>query len=146
MLCKHFIKQYNQTNSHNVLGVEARAMDRLKQHDFPGNVRELKHLVEFGCSQTRDGRYVVESCFSHLIGYSTQHNDANDEVDITTESNFTQECGSVTDLKAAIQEYEQKIIRERLVHFHGDRSQAAESLGIPKRTLAYKCQKLGITA
>ncbi|MDG3399700.1 helix-turn-helix domain-containing protein, partial [Vibrio parahaemolyticus] len=32
-------------------------------------------------------------------------------------------------------------ITQRLRHFRGDRAKTADSLGIPKRTLAYKCQK-----
>ena len=52
----------------------------------------------------------------------------------------------INDLKQALNDFEEKIIRERLSHFSGDRAKAAESLGIPKRTLAYKCQKLEIKA
>ena len=52
----------------------------------------------------------------------------------------------INDLKQALSDFEEKIIRERLNHFSGDRAKAAQSLGIPKRTLAYKCQKLEIKA
>ncbi|GAL16082.1 sigma-54 dependent transcriptional regulator [Vibrio astriarenae] len=40
--------------------------------------------------------------------------------------------------------FEVDFITRRLQQFQGNRTQTAESLGLPKRTLAYKCQKWGI--
>ena len=47
----------------------------------------------------------------------------------------------IRDLKAASQAFEAAVIRERLQQYDGNRAQAAESLGLPKRTLAHKCLK-----
>ena len=47
----------------------------------------------------------------------------------------------IRDLKAAAQAFEAEIIRDRLRQYGGNRAQAAESLGLPKRTLAHKCLK-----
>lgn len=51
---------------------------------------------------------------------------------------------SISDLRSAVKSYESKIIALRLRQYKGDRSRAAESLGIPKRTLVDKCSKLEI--
>ncbi|MDX5328613.1 MAG: sigma-54-dependent Fis family transcriptional regulator, partial [Marinobacter sp.] len=51
----------------------------------------------------------------------------------------------IRDLKAAAQAFEAAIIRERLRQYGGNRAQAAESLGLPKRTLAHKCLKYQVT-
>ncbi|HBC35729.1 MAG TPA: AAA family ATPase, partial [Marinobacter adhaerens] len=51
----------------------------------------------------------------------------------------------IRDLKAAAQAFEAEIIRERLRQYGGNRAQAAESLGLPKRTLAHKCLKYRVT-
>ena len=51
----------------------------------------------------------------------------------------------VSDLKAASQAFEAAIIRDRLRQYGGNRAQAAESLGLPKRTLAHKCLKYQVT-
>ncbi len=48
----------------------------------------------------------------------------------------------VDDLRQALREVETSIIRQRLRRFGGNRARAAESLGLPKRTLAHKCQQL----
>ena len=54
-------------------------------------------------------------------------------------------AGDIRDLKAAAQAFEAAIIRERLRRYGGNRAQAAESLGLPKRTLAHKCLKYQVT-
>ncbi|KJF79686.1 hypothetical protein UA31_21210 [Photobacterium angustum] len=51
---------------------------------------------------------------------------------------------SIDDLRIAVELYEKAIINERLKQYNGNRAKAAESLGLPKRTLAHKCQKLEI--
>lgn len=141
VLCRFFVKQYNDRNKRNVLGIEPQALSRLKTHRFPGNVRELKHLVEFGCVQTMDGHYVVERCFHHLLGASllgptSSHEEA---VDVPHHEEAPDE--NTAHLKVAMTQFEVSFITQRLRHFRGDRAKTADSLGIPKRTLAYKCQK-----
>ncbi|RJX75649.1 sigma-54-dependent Fis family transcriptional regulator [Vibrio sinensis] len=145
-LSHHFVSIFNQHNETYIRGLAYTAIDRLKQYDFPGNVRELKHLIEFACAQTLDGTEVTVDCFEHRLspshlftpelGHISTHNLA------ASEATFT--SGGVKDLKQTLNEFELHIIRERLQLFEGDRAKTAESLGIPKRTLAYKCQKLEI--
>lgn len=47
-------------------------------------------------------------------------------------------------LPQALEAFEQIMIDVHLRQAQGSRSRAAESLGIPKRTLARKCQKLNL--
>jgi DNA-binding NtrC family response regulator len=46
LLVQHFITQANRTHHKSVRGVEADAMKRLVEHSWPGNIRELKNVVE----------------------------------------------------------------------------------------------------
>ncbi|MGO1296482.1 MAG: sigma-54 interaction domain-containing protein [Vibrio sp.] len=153
-LGQHFVDLYNQQQGKHVRGLDFRAIDCLKQHDFPGNVRELKHLIEFGCAQTADGTQVKEECFAHRIQSLSQLAEpktSHEPVATVAHASLSaapsqggRDFAVVNDLKQALNEFEARIIRERLSLFEGDRAKAAESLGIPKRTLAYKCQKLEI--
>ncbi len=45
-LVQHFITQANRTHHKSVRGVEADAMKRLVEHAWPGNIRELRNVVE----------------------------------------------------------------------------------------------------
>jgi DNA-binding NtrC family response regulator len=41
-----FIRQINQRTGNTVSGISARAIEALKGHDWPGNIRELRHVIE----------------------------------------------------------------------------------------------------
>lgn len=41
-----FIRQINQRTGNAVTGITTRAIDALKAHDWPGNIRELRHVIE----------------------------------------------------------------------------------------------------
>lgn len=148
LLSEHFVIEFNHQNNRNVRGVDYRALDCLQQHSFPGNIRELKHLIEYGCAQTTNGMQVSEHCFSQRISALCEVDLIHDEQpEKSQEDNKTisgQIIPRIDDLKQAMSDYEASIIRQRLLHFSGNRTKAAKSLGIPKRTLAYKCQKLEI--
>jgi DNA-binding NtrC family response regulator len=46
LLVQHFIAQANRAHHKSVRGVEADAMRRLVDHPWPGNIRELRNIVE----------------------------------------------------------------------------------------------------
>ncbi len=148
-LSRYFIDLFNKAHGKKIRGIHFKALDCLKRHAFPGNIRELKHLIEFGCAQTRDGNQIEECCFSSRV--ITENLDLPDDyrVDDNSVSDADVECfqndlSMVDDLRAALYDYEKTIILQRLELYGGDREKAAYSLSLPKRTLAYKCNKLDI--
>lgn len=46
MLVHHFIRMANRANHKSVRGIDADALKRLEEHAWPGNIRELKNLIE----------------------------------------------------------------------------------------------------
>ncbi|TCT61631.1 sigma-54-specific transcriptional regulator [Vibrio crassostreae] len=151
-LSQHFIHQFNQQHGTKIRGLHYRALDCLKQYSFPGNVRELKSLVEFGCAQCLDASEVSEDSLSHRI--ASMNADLHSPIiRIPAQSTFSSKpsptveldnASPINNLKQAMNDYEKQLICKRLETFSGDRTKTARSLGIPKRTLAYKCQKLEI--
>ncbi|HHY0626727.1 TPA: helix-turn-helix domain-containing protein, partial [Vibrio parahaemolyticus] len=99
---------------------------------------ELKHLVEYGCVQAKDGRFVMEKDLLPLLD-SPSVEKHREEPSLSAPKEK-----EPSHLKAAMVKFEVDFITRRLQQFQGDRTQTAESLGLPKRTLAYKCQKWGI--
>lgn len=136
-LSEFFIKKYNEEHQYNVRGLHYKALDYLMSYDFPGNVRELKHLIEYGCAQTKDDEQIKISALLPRLEVSINDLPVN-------AFNDSHEVSQISDLKVAVREYETIIIKSRLREFDGDRAKTAESLGIPKRTLADKCLKLEI--
>ncbi len=134
-LVKHFIQLFNQENDANVVGVDFEAMDALTHYSFPGNVRELKNMIELGCTYTKSGEQLS---YRNLTQYLHRHDEC--------ETNEIPDGAlrEIADLRAAVRDYELKIISDRLTQFRGNRALTAKSLGIAKRTLADKCHKLEI--
>ncbi|HEX5131556.1 MAG TPA: sigma-54 dependent transcriptional regulator [Candidatus Krumholzibacteria bacterium] len=46
ILVHHFIRMANRSNHKSVRGLDPDAMQRFEEHNWPGNIRELKNLVE----------------------------------------------------------------------------------------------------
>ncbi|WP_318418472.1 sigma-54 interaction domain-containing protein [Photobacterium leiognathi] len=130
-LVEFFVKQYNQRENKNVLGFDAQTLMLLKTLEYPGNVRQLRSLVEYACVHTNSNQFVNE----HILP----------KINVSSEKTVSSmQFESIDDLKLALEDYERNIISERLTFFSGNRAKTAESLGLPKRTLAHKCQKLEI--
>ena len=139
-LCRHFIAHYQAREGAGPMGISSHALNALAGYAFPGNVRELRNIVELACLQTPVGDDIqpevlrLDDLFAEPAGA------------VYTEAGATGIAGvpvaeDIRDLKAASQAFEAAVIRERLRQYDGNRAQAAESLGLPKRTLAHKCLK-----
>ncbi|MBD3183776.1 response regulator [Candidatus Poribacteria bacterium] len=46
LLIKHFIADYNEKMGKQIIGVEDDALDALYAYDYPGNIRELRNIIE----------------------------------------------------------------------------------------------------
>lgn len=139
-LILHFIEAYNHTRGSEVTGIRYAALELLNEYDFPGNVRELRNIVEYACAQTPPGEEIGVMDFDGSLFQNTKCVLDSDPVQINGEQQFAE----ISNLKKAIMHYETAIIKSRLAQFDGNRAMTAISLNVPKRTLAHKCLKLEI--
>ncbi|MEJ2043850.1 MAG: sigma 54-interacting transcriptional regulator [Reinekea sp.] len=144
-LVRHFVSLYNQRRDTRITGVQNEVFEWLSQHAFPGNIRELRNLIEYACALTgNDEDITLEKLLSRemepaSVPVSSGNAARPGHAPIASASLIT-----TNDLKQAVQSFEYNLIRSRLDTFDGNRSMTAKSLGIPKRTLAHKCLKLEI--
>ncbi len=126
LLVDHFLGLYCAKNGRPRLQPTRGALDRLLDYSWPGNVRELENVIE---------RAVVLSRSDALT-----ENDLPDAVALATPS----VAASLTfDVGTPLDEIELRVIRETLRHTKGDKSLAAQLLGISTRTIYRKLD--GIT-
>ena len=139
LLATHFTKLYSSETGQYHSPLSSSLTNKLREYEWPGNVRELKNFV-----------------FTYLTQYIPSNSDEyeffNRFMDEWKCQNGTSAYDELSDglfgsadLRQASRLFEKKVIVDRLRQFDGNREKAAESLGIPKRTLAYKCKKLGIS-
>ncbi|MEM9887067.1 MAG: sigma-54 dependent transcriptional regulator [Bacteroidota bacterium] len=58
ILAKHFIKEYTKSNNNDTLQLSSAAKQKLMQYNYPGNVRELKAVIDLACVMS-DGKEIA---------------------------------------------------------------------------------------
>jgi two-component system response regulator HydG len=113
---KKFSNRYNKTG----LKISAKAAKDLKEYGWPGNIRELKHLVE---------RAVIMS-----------------ENNIIEEHDFALKKKKVDEISDSlnVEKVEKNTIIKAIEKFDGNYSKAANELGMGRSTLYRKMKKYGI--
>ncbi|MFH0258326.1 sigma-54 interaction domain-containing protein [Vibrio rumoiensis] len=132
ILSEYFIDKYNESYQRDVGYLTRSSLDYLKKLEFPGNVRELKSMIDLSCSQVEDGQPISLSCIADNSNALSLFD--NDDVILDSRN-----------LDEILNEFESKVINGRLKTCLGNKTKTAKSLGIPLRTLTYKCQKLEIS-
>ncbi|MBN2354573.1 sigma-54-dependent Fis family transcriptional regulator [candidate division KSB1 bacterium] len=125
LLAEHFLKMFASENEKRMKGFTREAMDFLIKYDFPGNVRELQHLVEQAVVLSRD-----EWIGAGDLPLSTTLEDAPE----------TDQNRSFTE---RVEAFEKRLIVEALQNADGVQSRAARALGMSERHLRYKLKKYG---
>ncbi|HNW59113.1 MAG TPA: sigma-54 dependent transcriptional regulator [bacterium] len=127
LLAEHFVHQFAAENNRPMQGCTREAMDLLMKYPFPGNVRELQHLIEQAVVLSRDQWIGVED-----LGLPAATAVAA-AADIPG--------GTFTD---RVEAFERGLIHAALQEASGVQSRAARALGISERHLRYKLQKYGM--
>lgn len=124
LLVDHFIRYYNRLYNKDVEGFTAHAMDTLMRYPFPGNVRELEHMVCSAVALAEKRRLRAEDLPAdlRLLDVDTLLRD-----DLTT-----------------LAEQEKAHIIRVLEATNYNKVRAAQILGIPRTTLWRRIRKLGI--
>ena len=132
LLLDHFIKKFNVENNKKVKAVTKEALELMMNYDWPGNVRELENLIERVVALTSN-EYIQANELPFSLTNIPKMNGLKESV----------LDGKVSFLKAE-EEFERDIILDALKRANYVQSQAADMLGISRRILKYKMDKLGI--
>jgi DNA-binding NtrC family response regulator len=131
-LLDHFIKKYNEEGNKRVQGVSKEALALMMNYEWPGNVRELENSIERVIALTSN-EYIQPSELPIPLTNISKINGLRESI----------LSGKVSFLKAE-EEFEKGIILDALKKTNYVQSHAAEMLGISRRILKYKMDKLGI--
>jgi two-component system response regulator HydG len=129
LLAEHFLKLYAEKNQRLIKGLTPRALDVFMRYDWPGNVRELENVIERAVILTRGDTVAMAQLPKSLQDL------AGDEQPLPP-----------VDLVPGktLKEIEQEMIIKTLEACKGNRTRAAETLGISRRTLQLKLKEYGI--
>ncbi len=121
VLANHFLIHYAKKENKPIKGFDPKSTELLLNYSWPGNVRELENAVARACALATHNHITIED-----LGIKPE----------------TKIFGM--GLKDEVSQKEREYILGILEEVGGNRTKAAEKLGISRRTLQYKLKKLEI--
>jgi DNA-binding NtrC family response regulator len=132
LLARHFLEKYKRRlNKEEIIGISDGAMECLISYDYPGNVRELEHIIERAVVLTEKNVITPNDLPERLRKLETGAR-REDYIEI----NFKGEFVRLDKLREAMEELEKELIQKALLRFN--KTKVAEILGISLRDLHYK--------
>ena len=132
ILADHFLEKHNRRFHKEVWMVAERAMDRLLEYHYPGNVRELENILMSAISLVDKEHVLTEK----LIRIPREEGEADRLWALNPE-----------ELREPLEKYlenqERELVEIALSRTEGNVSQAARMLGIKRQTLQHKMKKYG---
>ena len=125
-LLAHFIKAFSEENGVPPIEIEPGAMKTLQAYSWPGNIRELRNFCENAVVLRKGGKLTEFDLDPRFRGAPGSGPTAGGPAD----------AGSASTL--SVEQNEKRILREALIKSRGNRTKAAELMGISRRTLHRK--------
>ncbi len=151
LLADHFLATMSQRLNRKIQGFTSEALACLQNYHYPGNVRELRNIIEFAANVCTGSRIA----FNDLPIYITQPRlDIHDDDTGVQEDNSTGAATERLSVSAITEghrdqtwvDVERRLIMDALIKAGGKKQQAAELLGWGRSTLWRKMKKYGIDA
>ncbi|MDY4610838.1 MAG: sigma-54 dependent transcriptional regulator [Sphaerochaetaceae bacterium] len=134
LLVAGIIRRLNRQMGHKVEGLSPDALEMLKHHNFYGNVRELENILE---------RAVIFADGSLIRADDLDLRGSVSRPDSQSTSSVAY-ADAVSSEARSLKEMEEDAIVRALHRWEGNRTRAAEELGISRRTLINKIAEYGL--
>ena len=151
ILANHFIQKISQEWELPVKSLTTRAEQFLLQQYFPGNVRELRNIIERAITlsddETIDLAHLQTAPLRSSISIPSNAYVQSDESEITLQSaspNPSSKKLPPEGLERYLENIEKEVLLNALNLTHWNRTLAAKKLGMTFRSLRYRLKKFGL--
>jgi DNA-binding NtrC family response regulator len=128
LLVEHFLGKHQKNYASTVTGIETSAMDALMKYAWPGNVRELENLVEMLLAYGKSSVIRVADLPERILDVFPQ-----------------KKAGMLGDEVYTLKQAERQLVINALAKSKGNKSLAAQMLGISRKSLYKKLVDYGIS-
>jgi two-component system response regulator FlrC len=136
ILSEYFIKKYAAANGVPALPISQEATDQLLMHGWPGNIRELENAMHRAVLLSSGGEIGIDAIL--LDGGNTSASE--NQFETSSKGEISHNYSSVG---RTVADVERNLIIDTLLHCLGNRTHAANILGISIRTLRNKLKLYG---
>ena len=127
LLAEHYVAQFAKDFRKPITSIDEGAVKKLKSYPWPGNVREIRNVIERAVLLSRGDRL---TCDDMVLGRGKRQADAGpfalppDGLDL--------------------QRVEDELVRQALAHAGNNQTKAAKLLGLSRDAFRYRLEKLGL--
>lgn len=126
LLAAHFLKQMSEAHGKGELEYDSSLMHFLTSYEWPGNVRQLRNCIESMVVLARGSLLTL------------------DDLPATLDSDPLLAGGRLTPMGKSLRDLQRVAVEQALAEHQGNRTRAAEALGISVRTLQRKLKAWGM--
>ena len=134
VLAEYFLSKFTSEFGKDIRKVSSYAMDILCSYGFPGNVRELEHIIERGVAM-ESSRIILPDSLT-LSTYRRKQQEQKDTAAEIPEQGF--------ELDRHLGDLEKHFLQTALQQSGGSKLKAAQLLGITFRSIRYRLVKYGL--
>jgi DNA-binding NtrC family response regulator len=140
LLIQFFLKEFNSRNNRSIGGVSDTAMQMLERYSWPGNIRELRNVIERATIVAKGDLIEAHDLppFANATAASSQPQAA----PAAPPPAPAAPGGALLTPGITVDEAERQLIDLTLAHTGGNKTRAAEMLGISLKTLHNKLNRM----
>ncbi|TWU13464.1 Transcriptional regulatory protein ZraR [Symmachiella macrocystis] len=129
LLSQHYVEQFAERAKKEIVGISEQAAEKLLSYSWPGNIRELRNIMERAVALTRFDKIAVEDLPEKIRNYQSS------QVFIG---------GSDPTELVSMEEVERRYILHVLETVDQNKTLAARVLGLDRKTLYRKLKQYGV--
>lgn len=139
LLADAFLKEFAEENGKPVKGLTNEALGCLMEYEWPGNVRELRTAIEHGVVLSQTEKITVRHLPQRIRGEKS-----NSPLTFNGKSTVSLDPNGSKNSDLNLAKMEEQFIRLALDRTNGNRTEAAELLGLSRRTLQRRLKEMGL--
>jgi len=144
LLADNFIHKYNKWFHMNIKGLSDEVKQSFMEYDWPGNIRELEHMIEAAMNIMMDEELIMYSHLPYHYRRKMKLKDTHNPVP-SINSYITDNVQETNPLKVQMDLFEKNYIEHVLKSQQYNITKTASLLGLSRQSLQYRMKKLNIS-
>jgi transcriptional regulator with PAS, ATPase and Fis domain len=145
-LAEHFLHSAARDWCMAPVAITPRAARALRRYSWPGNVRQLRNVIERALAMGAPGQAIDTDALPDwlVVGHCAARRDFTQPAEPSGPT--TPPAKGERSFKERLRDFEAQLIAEALQRTRGNITSAAANLGLPVRTLSYKMRRHGLAS